>query len=129
MNGNEPVGGQWNFDKENRKSFGKDGPPLIPKRRHFEPDDVTRSVQAMVDRMSDCCKTCPYTPKKSHGPEACPVTSLYWDFLAQHEQQFRKNPRMAFQLKNLDRKNPEELASIRDTAKALRNKCARGTRI
>ncbi|MEE3080701.1 MAG: cryptochrome/photolyase family protein [Pseudomonadota bacterium] len=349
MNGNEPVGGQWNFDKENRKSFGKDGPPLIPKRRPFEPDDVTRSVQAMVDRMfpdapgksdgfaepvtpdqarqalkdfidyrlpdfgtyedaiamghvtlyhsrlsaamnlhlispkdvceaaleayekgnapinavegfirqilgwrefvrglywhympdyaalnkldaneevpeffwtgetdmacvadalssvlsegyahhiqrlmvlglflmqyganpytvhewhmglyldaidwvslpnvvgmsqfgdggimgtkpyaasgayidrmSDCCKTCPYTPKKAHGGEACPVTALYWDFLAQHEQQFRKNPRMAFQLKNLDRKNPEELASIRDTAKALRNKCARGTRI
>lgn len=84
---------------------------------------------AYIDRMSDCCKTCPYTPKKAHGPEACPVTALYWDFLAQHEKQFRKNPRMAFQLKNLDRKDPEELASIRDTAKSMRNKCARGTRI
>ena len=67
MVGSNPFGGQWNFDKDNRKSFGKDGPPLIPTRQPFEPDDVTRSVQAMVDRMF------PDAPGKSEG-FAEPVT-------------------------------------------------------
>ena len=67
MEGNDPVGGQWNFDKDNRKSFDKEGPPLIPTRQPFEPDDVTRSVQAMIDRMF------PDAPGKSEG-FAEPVT-------------------------------------------------------
>ena len=33
MDGDEPVGGQWNFDHDNRKSLPKDVRP--PKRPHF----------------------------------------------------------------------------------------------
>jgi deoxyribodipyrimidine photolyase-related protein len=44
----EPVGGQWNFDADNRESFGPDGPGEIPPRTTFEPDGVTREVFALV---------------------------------------------------------------------------------
>ncbi|MEL6978580.1 MAG: cryptochrome/photolyase family protein [Pseudomonadota bacterium] len=44
----QPVGGAWNFDKDNRKSFGAEGPGLIAPRPRFEPDPVTREVIAMV---------------------------------------------------------------------------------
>jgi deoxyribodipyrimidine photolyase-related protein len=46
MDGDEPVGGQWNFDHDNRKSLPKDVRP--PKRKRFEPDAITRDVMALV---------------------------------------------------------------------------------
>lgn len=45
-----PVGGQWNFDADNRESFGAAGPGLLPAPSRFEPDALTREVIALVDR-------------------------------------------------------------------------------
>jgi deoxyribodipyrimidine photolyase-related protein len=45
----EPVGGQWNFDADNRESFGAAGPGAVPRRSSFEPDAVTREVIALVN--------------------------------------------------------------------------------
>ena len=49
MQDGEPVGGQWNFDADNRKSFGAAGPGWVPPRSTFEPDAVTRDVIALVE--------------------------------------------------------------------------------
>ncbi len=75
---------------------------------------------AYIDRMSNACKGCRYDPKKSTGPEACPFTTLYWDFLARHEKLLAKNQRMTMQLKNLSRKTPSDLAAIRRQADSLK---------
>ncbi|MEP5199201.1 MAG: cryptochrome/photolyase family protein, partial [Paracoccaceae bacterium] len=54
MDAGKPIGGQWNFDADNRDTFGKDGPPTIPPPLEFKPDNVTRDVIAMVeDRFAD----------------------------------------------------------------------------
>ncbi len=45
----KPAGGDWNFDSENRKSFGQDGPPGHKAPRSFPPDEITRDVIAMVN--------------------------------------------------------------------------------
>ena len=50
MHDGEPVGGQWNFDKDNRESFGAAGPQFLPTRATFEPDTITREVIASVER-------------------------------------------------------------------------------
>lgn len=48
MEGKEPVGGQWNFDKENRKPpKGKLDTPQPPT---FEPDDITQAVIEAVEK-------------------------------------------------------------------------------
>lgn len=45
----EPVGGEWNFDKENRGTFGRDGPDTLrPEPLGFAPDEITRSVVELV---------------------------------------------------------------------------------
>jgi deoxyribodipyrimidine photolyase-related protein len=52
MNGKQPEGGEWNYDKENRKPAGRD--MQIPHLPHFAPNDVTQTVLAMVaDRFAD----------------------------------------------------------------------------
>jgi deoxyribodipyrimidine photolyase-related protein len=43
-----PVGGQWNFDADNREAFGPGGPGAVPPRAQFEPDATTREVLALV---------------------------------------------------------------------------------
>jgi len=56
-----------------------------------------------IQRMSNHCKGCKFDPAQSTGENACPYTTLYWDFLIRHETSLVKNPRMALQLKNLAR--------------------------
>lgn len=47
MNGDDPEGGEWNYDAENRK-FPPDGGLLIPRPSWTELDDVTREVMELV---------------------------------------------------------------------------------
>lgn len=47
MEGDEPAGGTWNFDADNRKPWPATKPP--PKRLRFRPDEVTRKVMALVE--------------------------------------------------------------------------------
>ncbi len=52
MAGDKPEGGQWNFDKENRRKLPKD--VTLPERLRFEPDAITIEVLALVnDRFPD----------------------------------------------------------------------------
>jgi deoxyribodipyrimidine photolyase-related protein len=48
MDGDEPAGGQWNFDHDNRKRLPKG--LRVPNRRRFAPDAITREVIALVGR-------------------------------------------------------------------------------
>jgi deoxyribodipyrimidine photolyase-related protein len=50
MDGEQPAGGQWNYDAENRKGFGRTGPKQVPRLPLFEPDSTTRDVIALVER-------------------------------------------------------------------------------
>jgi deoxyribodipyrimidine photolyase-related protein len=45
-----PEGGVWNFDAQNRGSFGKGGPTDVPKPAHFAPDEITLAVFADIEK-------------------------------------------------------------------------------
>lgn len=49
MDGDEPVGGRWNFDAENRKPAVPD--MLRPKHARFTPDAVTREIIDLVEKV------------------------------------------------------------------------------
>lgn len=73
-----------------------------------------------IQRMSNYCQGCRFDPAVAVGEKACPFTTLYWDFLDRHADELRKNRRMQFQLKNLDRKTDEQRQQIAQAAKHIR---------
>lgn len=79
---------------------------------------------AYINRMSDHCRNCRYDPAKGLGDDACPFTTLYWDFLARHRDRFERNARMKPQYLNLARKEAGEMKAIRARADALKAKLA-----
>lgn len=76
------------------------------------------SAGAYINRMSDYCRDCRYDPRARVGDDACPFTSLYWDFLAEHREQLAGNHRMARPLANLDRLS--DVPAVRERAAAVR---------
>ncbi len=71
-------------------------------------------------RMGNHCAGCHFDPKQRTGDRACPYTTLYWDFLARHEQRLAAHPRMALQVKNLARVPAAERQAIAARADAIR---------
>jgi deoxyribodipyrimidine photolyase-related protein len=51
-----------------------------------------------INRMSDYCRGCRFDPKQRTGPDACPFTTLYWDFLDRVRPHLQSNHRMSRQL-------------------------------
>ena len=49
MNGDEPAGGKWNYDADNRGAYPKEGPGDIPSPARFEPDEITENVLKLVE--------------------------------------------------------------------------------
>ena len=60
------------------------------------------SGAAYIDRMSDYCADCSFDPKKT-----CPITRLYWAFLARHEKRLSGNPRMNLVLGSLRKRSDD----------------------
>jgi deoxyribodipyrimidine photolyase-related protein len=76
-----------------------------------------------IDRMSNYCRGCRFNPAQATGADACPITTLYWDFLMRHEKRLAGNSRMTMQLKNLARKSREQRAAIRRQACEFMEAC------
>ena len=73
-----------------------------------------------IQRMSPHCKGCRYDPAQRSGDDACPFTTLYWDFLMRHEAALAKNPRMALQVKNVARLTDVQKQAVHERAAAIR---------
>jgi len=79
---------------------------------------------AYIHRMSDYCGDCRYNPKKRTGPDACPFTTLYWDFIARHRDVLKSNHRMARPVANLDRLS--DVPDVRERAAEMIEAMERG---
>jgi deoxyribodipyrimidine photolyase-related protein len=77
-----------------------------------------------IERMSNYCHGCRFDPARATGPDACPFTTLYWDFLRRHRPLLAGNPRMSLQLKNESRLSAAERTAIERQAAAVRERGA-----
>lgn len=73
-----------------------------------------------IQRMSNHCSSCRFDPATSGGEDACPFTTLYWDFLMRHEPMLAANQRMSLQVRNLARLSPTDRAAIQERAQDIR---------
>ncbi len=73
-----------------------------------------------IQRMSPHCKGCRYDPAQRSGDSACPFTTVYWDFLMRHASALAKNPRMALQVKNVNRLSDAQKQEVAERAAAIR---------
>lgn len=72
-----------------------------------------------ISKMSDYCLACRYDPQKRQGQDACLYNILYWNFLIQHEQTLRSNPRMGPNVLGLGRIGDEDRQLIQNQAAAI----------
>ena len=77
------------------------------------------STGAYIQRMSNYCTGCRYDPKAKTGENACPFTTLYWNFLDRNRDRLAENGRMGLVLRNLERLDDDELAAIGRRATAF----------
>ena len=73
-----------------------------------------------IQKMSNYCQHCRFNPAKAVGQDACPFTTLFWDFLDRHEARFAAHPRMGFMVSNLRKLSATERAAIRVQAATIR---------
>lgn len=68
---------------------------------------------AYISRMSNYCKGCSFDPKTRSESNSCPFTTLYWDFLDRHREEFQRNHRIAQQVRGLDRLKDLDALKVR----------------
>jgi len=79
---------------------------------------------AYIDGMSDYCGGCAFKPGKD-----CPITPMYWAFLARHEEKLKGNPRMKLVMGSLRRRTPEKRQVDHATFVHVRDMLVQGRRL
>ncbi len=79
------------------------------------------SGAAYIDKMSDYCAGCAFHPKKT-----CPITRLYWAFLARHETALSDNHRMSLIMGSLRKRSQGHRDADAATFEAVRDALAAG---
>ncbi|MEM1349176.1 MAG: hypothetical protein AAGI01_11515 [Myxococcota bacterium] len=74
-----------------------------------------------IHKMSDYCDSCVFHPKKT-----CPITPMFWAFLARHDKELRPNHRMSMMFRNLDRRAEDKRARDLDVFERVRTTLAEG---
>jgi len=80
------------------------------------------SSAAYINKMSNYCAHCTYSPKVRIGENACPFNSLYWDFFQRHQTQLANNPRLGIVNMQLKKMSESDKKDISQQAVFIRNK-------
>lgn len=69
-----------------------------------------------INKMGDFCHSCTYNHRQRHGEGACPFNYLYWNFILEHEEALKANPRTSRSTVNLRHLDDDERAAVRAAA-------------
>lgn len=69
-----------------------------------------------INKMSNYCKNCVYSPNIKTGEKACPFNYLYWDFLDRNKEVLQTNPRIRMLYSTLNKMSGEKKRDIKKSA-------------
>jgi len=72
-----------------------------------------------VNKMGDLCPSCRFDPGQRQGAKACPFNYLYWNFILQHQERLRANPRTSRNVANLRHLSDDERQAVQREARAF----------
>ncbi|MCL4159794.1 UNVERIFIED_CONTAM: hypothetical protein GTU68_014170, partial [Idotea baltica] len=72
-----------------------------------------------INKMSDYCKNCTFSPSIKNGEKACPFNYLYWNFLIENQAQLKGNRRMAMMYATLGKMDEDKRSQIEADASAF----------
>jgi deoxyribodipyrimidine photolyase-related protein len=77
---------------------------------------------AYINKMSDYCRGCAFSPEVKTGPKACPYNYLYWAFFDQHAERFAGNPRVRMPVNAWLARSEKDKEAVRASATAFLEK-------
>ena len=72
-----------------------------------------------INKMSDYCKECRFSPAKKTGEGACPFNPLYWHFMDRHRERMSKNHRIGRIYATWDRMGEEKQRDYLESAEGF----------
>ena len=72
-----------------------------------------------INKMSDYCRKCAYSPSKKTGKGACPFNPLYWHFMHRHRDRLESNHRIGRIYATWDRMDEDKRQDYLDSAEAF----------
>ena len=72
-----------------------------------------------INKMSDYCKDCTYSPSKKSGEGACPFGPLYWHFMDRNRPLLEKNHRVSRVYSTWDRMDETKRAEYLESAEDI----------
>jgi deoxyribodipyrimidine photolyase-related protein len=69
-----------------------------------------------MQKMTDYCQGCHYQAKEKVGLRACPLNSLYWNFMVQHRERLARNPRIGMIYGHWDKQTDSQQQAVIDQA-------------
>ncbi|WP_299193415.1 cryptochrome/photolyase family protein [uncultured Erythrobacter sp.] len=69
-----------------------------------------------INKMSDYCKECSYSPAKKTGDGACPFNPLYWHFMDRHRDRLKSNHRVGRVYSTWDRMGDDKQRDYLESA-------------
>jgi len=76
---------------------------------------------AYINKMSNYCYGCSYSPDTKVGQGACPFNLLYWNFYETHQDRFANNPRTAMMVRSWLKRPEKERREILTQAESFLN--------
>jgi len=76
---------------------------------------------AYINKMSNYCSGCSYSPDTKVGQGACPFNLLYWNFYETHQDRFANNPRTAMMVRSWLKRPEKERREILTQAESFLN--------